>query len=331
MRLGILIRDEEYREALVQKLSSNDNNILVNVLDNNVKDASGSVILTDIPPSELDKKVLSALKPRTLFISTSENDTGEDCYSIFKFSSIPEMISELSRVYNLWHGLGPGIDHSARLITVCCESDSYSAERCRALAGQIIYSHGGSVLILPLSYINDHGVNDPLRSNSLSRLLYSIQRGRESGMDGVTYTDSYGVSSLLLRSGRNPVAYLDEDELRTLLFGLSRKFDTIIADTASCFREENIKIMRLSERIVLFERGRRVTGIEEILDGDTYEKLIRIKLTGGTEDAITMDECVKRIFGTERDEGIKSSNSKEIRKGNRQDSQVGKKVDNRER
>lgn len=309
MRLGLLIRDAEYRDALVHKLSSYDNDIFVNIIGNNVKEASGSVILTDIPPKELDSKVLNALKPRTVFLISSEKEDGEECNTIFKFCSIPEMISELSIVYNRWHGMGLGIDHSAKLITVCSESDSYSSERCRALAGQIIYSHGGSVLILPLSYINDYGVNDKVRVNSLSRLLYSIQCGRENGLEGVTYTDSYGVSSLLLGKGRNPVAYLDEDELRTLIFGLSKQYDTIIADTASCFRPENIEVMKESENIVLFERGRRVTGIEEILGEDTMRKLIRIKLTGGTEDVITMDECLKKIFGAGGDESIKGRNS----------------------
>ena len=309
MRLGLLIRDAEYRDALVHKLSSYDNDIFVNIIGNNVKEASGSVILTDIPPKELDSKVLNALKPRTVFLISSEKEDGEECNTIFKFCSIPEMISELSIVYNRWHGMGLGIDHSAKLITVCSESDSYSSERCRALAGQIIYSHGGSVLILPLSYINDYGVNDKVRVNSLSRLLYSIQCGRENGLEGVTYSDSYGVSSLLLGKGRNPVAYLDEDELRTLIFGLSKQYDTIIADTASCFRPENIEVMKESENIVLFERGRRVTGIEEILGEDTMRKLIRIKLTGGTEDVITMDECLKKIFGAGGDESIKGRNS----------------------
>ena len=313
MRVGIMIKDSEYRDALVQKLSKYDNDIYVNIIGNNIKDASGSVILTDISPLGLDSKVLNALKPRTVFIIDSEKNVRDDCNTIFKFCSIPEMISELSLVFNRWHGLGPGINHTSRLITVCCETDSYSAERCRALAGQIIYLHGGSVLILPLSYINDYGVDDTIRSNSLSRLLYSIQCGRGNGLEGVTYTDSYGVSSLLLSKGRNPVAYLDEEELRTLVSGLSGKFDTIIADAASCFRKENIAIMKGSENIILFERGRRVTGIEEILEEDALKRLIRVKLTGGTEDVLAMDECLKKMFGTGKNESIKGRNSKEIR------------------
>ena len=313
MKVGVLIKDAEYRDALVQKISTYDNDIFVNVIGNNIKDASDSVILTDIPPSGLESKVLNTLKPRTVFITSSENGNIDDCYTVFKFSSIPEMISELSLVYNRWHGMGPGIDHMARLITVCCESDAYSSGCCRALAGQIIYSHGGSVLVLPLSYINDHGVSDKLTGNSLSRLLYSIQCGRDKNLEGVTYTDSYGVSSLLLGKGRNPVAYLDEDELRTLVFGLSKRFSTIIADAASCFRNENIMLMKESENIVFFERGRRVTGIEEMLGEDSAGKLIRIKITGGTEDVISMDECLKKIFGTGGNESIKGRDGQKIR------------------
>jgi len=313
MRVGIMIRDAEYRDALVQKLSSYDNDIFVNVIGNNIKDASGSVILTDIPPSELEDKVLTALMPRTVFITSSDKECRDDCHTVFKFCSIQEMISELSVVYNRWHGNGPGMDHTARLITVISESDAYSAERCRALAGQIIYSRGGSVLILPLSYINDYGVNETLRSNSLSRLLYSIQCGREYGLDGITYTDSYGVSSLLLSNGRNPVACLDEEELKTLIFGLSRRYDTIICDAASCFREENIMLMKESDNLVFFERGRRVTGIEEMLGEDMTKRLIRVKLKDGTEEVIAMDNCLKRIFGAGSNESIKSRNSTEIR------------------
>ena len=67
--------------------------------------------------------------------------------------------------------------------------------------------------------------------------------------------------------------------------------------------------MKESEKIVFFERGRRVTGIEEMLNDGSVEKLIRIKLTGGTEDVIAMDDCMKKIFRTDNHESIKSGNS----------------------
>lgn len=315
MRLGILIQDAAYREALVKKLSSYNNDIFVNVISNKVSSDPDSLILTDIPPFKLDRKVLQAILPRTVFVISSAIDNlPEGCNTIFKYCSIPEIISELSIVYNRLHGYLKGMDHTSKLISVYCETDSYASERCRALAGQIIYLHGGSVLILPLSYINDYGINETGRSNGLSRLLYSIRSGRDRGADGITFTDSYGVSSLILPHGINPVAYLDEDEIRTLIFGLSKRFDTIIADIGTCFRNENISIMKESDNIVLFERGRRITGAEAMIGKDAAEKLIRVKITGDTEDVFAMDDCVKQIYGTARNESNSDGNNKEIRK-----------------
>ena len=313
MRLGILINDAEYREALVQKLSSYDNDIFVNVIGNRVNNDSDSLILTDIPPSRLAPEVLNAIIRRTVFILASVDEVPDGCCTVFKYSSIPEIISALSEMYYRLHGNIRGYDHTAKLITVCCEADSYASERCRSLAGQIIYQRGGSVLILPLSYINDYGLPDAVSNNGMSRLLYCIRSGRDSSIDSVTYTDSYGISLMLLQAGRNPIAYLDDEELRTLIFGLSKRFDTIIADAATCFRDENIALMKASDSLVLFERGRRIHGIEEMIGAEAAQRLIKVKVTGDTDDAVSMDDCVKRIYGTDRHESFTGRNNKEIR------------------
>ena len=306
MRLAVLIKDEEYRDALVDKISSYDNNIFVNIVDGPAKDTSECLILTDILPSQIDSKVLSAIKNRTVFLTGSEDSIPEGLSSVFKFRSIPYLISELSIAYDSWHGIAPGIDHTARFITVCCESDAYSADHCNALARQIIYRHGGKVLILPLSYINDYGRYDAGNTNTLSRLLYSIHSGRERGTESYAYTDSYGVSGLIMRPGANPVAQLDEDELRMLVSGLSRSFDTVIGDVATCFRKENRILIEMSDHMVIFERGRRDAGLDELIESTKKDKSIRIKITGGTEDAMAIDDCVKRIYGMESNEGFKS-------------------------
>ena len=312
MRIGILIKDAEYREALVRKLSAYDNDIFVNVIEGGASDTSDSLILTDLHPAGLEKTVLDSLIHRTVFLVSSDEGVPDGCNTVFKFISVPEMISELSLVYDRWRGIPMGVDRTARLIAVCCETDAFAAERCRALAAQIVYSHGGSVLILPLSYINDYGAPDAGKS-SLSRLLYSLRSGRSGRLESVTYTDSYGISSMLLPPGRNPVAYLDEEELMILTSGLSRNFDTIIADAGTCFRNENISLLKKADSVVCFEIGRRVTGIEELFGSEAEKRLIRVKMTGGTEDVISMDECMKKIFGDRGNEGVKGRNDKEIR------------------
>ncbi len=312
MRLGILINDREYREALAEKISSYDNDIFVNILDGKTKDSSGSLILTDIRPEDVESGVLEAIKARTVFLTDCNEEDRDGCYRVFKYDSVTNIVSELSLAYNEWHGTGSFRNHTSRLISALCETDAYSAARCSSLARQIIYRHGGKVLILPLSYINEYGKRDN-SSNTLSRLLYSIHTGRERSPDSFTYTDSYGVSMLLLQPGLNPIAYLEEDELLSLTYGLAGRFDTIICDVGTCFRSENLTIMKGSDRIVYFGTGRRFTDPETILGTDACKKLIRIKLTGEADEAMAIDDCIKQIYVSSNNENDKNGDDRKIR------------------
>ena len=167
-------------------------------------------------------------------------------------------------------------------------------------------------MIIPLAFINDYGAMDNDR-NTLAKLLYSIHTGRERGLDCFTYTDSYGVSVLMLPPGRNPIAYLDKDELKTLVSGLANRFDTIICDIGTCFKNENILIMKESDQIIFYETGRRVIGLEEMVGKDFCEKIIRIKLTGEAKEAIAIDDCIKQVFSSENNGHFKSSNDRKTR------------------
>ena len=297
MRLGILIRDAEYRDALAKKLSSYDNDIFVNILDGTVKDTRGSIIVTDIKPGELDKGVLKAISGRTVFLTDSSEDISDSCHCAFKYGSVAGLVSELSLLYNERHGPGPGRRYASRIISAVCETDLYAAQKCLSLARQIIYRFGGRVLVLPLSYINDYGTRETGK-NTMSRLLYSIETGRERDPYSFTYTDSYGVSNLLLPPGRNPMAYLNEEELRCLISGLSTRFDTVICDIGTCFRDENVLLMKESDSVILFGTGRRITGLDETLGNEAFRKVIEIKLTGETDEAAEIDDCISRIYGT---------------------------------
>ena len=63
MRLGLLIKDSEYRDALAARLSSFDNDLFVNILNGTNKDSSQSLIVTDILPGEIDKDVNMYITP----------------------------------------------------------------------------------------------------------------------------------------------------------------------------------------------------------------------------------------------------------------------------
>ena len=300
MRIGLLIKDAEYRGALAERLSSFDNDLFVNIIDGSNKDNSRCLILTDILPREIDPGVLKAIKARTVFLKCSDTDVPDGYFSVFKYSSASSLVSELSDVYNSWCGCVQGRHHVSKLIAVCTESDFSAAINCMQLARQIIYRYGGRVLVLPLSYINDYGRKEYSEKNDLQRLLYSIRSGRIMQPDSYTYTDSYGTYFLHLSPGINPVAYLSDEELGLLLKEFCTGFDAVICDIGTCFRTENLQVIHSADYFISFGYGRRELDIGSISGSEGSDRTIRIKLSGTPEEAAELDRCIQRIYGTEK-------------------------------
>lgn len=318
MKLGILIRDTEYRKALVDKLASYDNDIFVNVIGETGGDTSDCLILTDIGPEEFDEKILSRIAMRTVFLSGSADDadaaSDSDTYRrVFKYSGVESLLSEFVNAYSEWHGGGVRRTCSSKTIAVLSDSDSFASDKCRALARQIIYRRGGRVLLLSLGFINDYGRPESGRINRFARLMYAVRTGRGSAWDSFTYTDSYGVSSLMLPPGLNPAAYLEEDELRELIAGLSGGFDAVVMDTGTCLRQENLSVIKEAGGIVCFESGRRIPGFSEMIGRESGRDVISIRHTGESDEALAIDDCIRQIYGMDGYDNNKSSDSKQIR------------------
>jgi len=302
MRLGILIRDGDYRDALIDRLSSYDNDLFVNIIGRNRGDASDCLILTDIRPEEFDNDILSQISGRTVFLSAcpdEDNGSGDAYRSVFKYVGVNTLLSELMLAYNEWRGNVSIRNYTGRIITVCSESDASSSDKASSLARQIVYRQGGRVLLMSLGYINDHGTNDDDRVNRFARLMYAIRTGRERASDSFTFSDSYGVSFLMLPCGINPLAYLNEDEIKGVIRALSGRFDSLVLDIGTCLRKENMTLMKESDNIVCFETGRRFPGLADMISGQTETAVTLIKMTGETDEALAIDDCIREIFGKE--------------------------------
>lgn len=308
MRIGILIQDTEYRDALVERLSYYDNDLFVNVIGKSDTISKDCLILTDLSPESIDKETLSKIINRTVFLITSEKADTEfaECNKVFKYSSVSSLLSELSVVYSEWHGSGYGRDYSAKMIAAFSDNDSVSYDKCMGLARQIVYRRGCKVLVAALGYINDYGSDDAGRVNRFARLMYAITSGRASAANGYTYTDSYDVAALLLQKGSNPLAYLGEAELVSVASSLASGYDTVILDIGTCYRRENLTIAENADIIIFFENGRRVTGLETLLSEDALNRMIRIRSGGGSEEAMATDDAINRIFGAEEHENNKN-------------------------
>lgn len=297
MRVGMMIRDTEYRDAMVEKIAGLDKDIFVEVAGTSGVSRE-SVILTDIMPSEIEKSSLEKIRKRTLFLSPVPSEHGSEYHVVFKYSSMTTIMAELSYVYSEWTGNTGSISPATRVIAVTGESDHLSGARCRALSGQILYRHGGSVLILPLSYVSDYPAGQAEGSRDwFRRLMYMIDEGIDYMPDVFTYTDSYGTHYLKLRDGINPLTELSIDYLGKLINSMAGHFDTIILDIGSCFSSVNIAIMESADDILYFGSGRRIHDIREFVGEKSAGRVRKIKISDAGRETLSLDDYVKEIYG----------------------------------
>ena len=299
MRVGIMMRDTEYRDALSQMISEAGRDIIVEVAGTGGvhRDA---VILTDVMPSEIEQQSLAKLRSRTVFLSSVpvSKDSEKGYHIIFKYSSFTEIMSELSVVYSEWSGYKGAVIPGTRMIAVISGSDQLCSDRCRSLAGQIVYVHGGSLLILPLGYINDYRTDaGDDSSGSFRRLMYMIDEDREYHADAFTMTDSYGITTLRLPGGINPLAELDSTYLSRLINSLGRHFDTVILDIGSCYRKENIGLIYRSDNILFLGSNRRTGDLKDYIGEDNAARAVIISCADSKDEAVALDGYVRDIYG----------------------------------
>ncbi len=327
MRIGLLIRDVEYRDALIEMISEFDKEIFVEIAGEQGM-GKNCVILTDVRPEEIKSDALKRLRDRTVFISCAKKDMvpskyadnesnyeNDDIFSIhrvFKYSRISSIMSELSMVYCSWTGDSGGSSILTRTIAVCSGSGSDCSERCLSLARQIIYRRGGSVLVLPLGFINAYDHGDGSDCNYFARLMYMLDAKRDFPPDAFTNTDSYGISYLMMPSGRNPVAYLDAEDLAMLIRSLAAKFDTLVMDIGTGFRNENLQVMRDADNVLCFETARKLIDIESLLGKDSRCICTGIRISGADDENLRIDDFVRDIYGIKNEENTEIRYSKKV-------------------
>ena len=299
MRLGLLLRDTDFRDALVDNISSYDNDIYVEIIGKDVKIDKDTLLLTDVGPTEVQRDVLAKISERTVFLESSRNEFEDlssevGIHTAFKYDTLYNLLAVISDVNSSWRGdITPKSNLQSKLIACCSDSDGFSFGKCNRIAGQIIYLHGGSVLIIPLGYINENGTERGENINRFAKLMYSIQSDKAPDPQRVSYTDSYGISRLLLPKGLNQIAYLSETDLLRLIDSMSRIFDTVILDIGSCFRKENILALQKASHRVCFETARRRFQLQDILKD---ESCTTIRISGDSDEAMAIDDLIKSIY-----------------------------------
>ena len=304
MRIALLIKDLEYRDALVQNLAESGSEILLDIVSAGEKIESDALILTDAKPADVDGELLLTIKNRIIFLTTCKSDKTNDntLHTLFKYSSVSRLLADISDIYYRWMGIESHNAVNSRLIACCTDSDAFSDSRCTRVARQIIYRQGGSVLIMPLGYINEHSSDYSRDINNFARLMYKVRKSDIGSVEHMSYTDSFGISRLIIPEGRNPIAYLDEDDLSALILALSGVFETLILEVAGCYRSENLSAIKNAHSVICFETGRRRIRFEELLPKEESNKLRIIKVDEGSDEDPAIDEYIEELYGSSNED-----------------------------
>ena len=300
MRVVIMMRDKEYRDAFAEMVSETGRDIYAVLNSNTGKVQKEAVILTDVMPHEIDPSALGKLEARTLFLSPVpvSSEIREKYHVIFKYSDITSILAELSSVYADWSGDSGSLAASTRVIAVISESDQLCFERCRTLAAQIIYTHGDSVLLIPMGYVNGQTEKGGTAEKGVfRRMMYMIDEGKDFPPESFTVCDSYGISYIRMPPGINPVSELDDDYILRLIRNAGKHFDTVILDIGTCFRPENLQIISKADNVIFFGSGRNIGDISDFI-GEQSAKRVRVFNSADAKDeTIEIDDYVREIYG----------------------------------
>lgn len=300
MRIRLIIEDEDYCNALKNTLSSLEKDVYVELgckgVINKLDDST--IIITDISPELVDKK----LYQRTIFLSNNSGDkfdSNAKVFKIFKYSNICNILGGVEELNFILSGeTENSFSTNSHVYAVCTNRSDRNAELCRALARQILFRHGGEIIILPMRYINDYSNDIDSGSRDFSRMMYYLKIGKKFPITAFTYCDSYGISYLKLPEGINPLSNLKYEELRLIIKTLSlEKFGTVIVDIADCFSKANIKLLKCADNILFFDDGKKNINIKEIAGEDNYERCKKIELHNQDKTVeLQIDDYIKKIY-----------------------------------
>lgn len=301
MKIRLIIKDLEYCLAFRNNITSADKDIMVEISKGGKLNGidSKTIIVTDVDPKRVDKRLIN----QTVFLTKDQNDTGEKLEGkyrkIFKYLRTSKILSFIEETYCDITGRVERINSgTSRVFAVCSDSNSCNAILCKTLARQIVYRHGGEILILPLRYINEYFDPNEKDNNRLSKLLYYLKSGKECPLEGYLYRDNYGINYLCMGKGINPISKLELDELVSLIKVFCKdKFDTVILDIGDCFSDINNEVISKSDNIILLRKDATLNLEDVFVDEETRKRASSIELYDNEKDLeLLIDDYIDDVY-----------------------------------
>ena len=314
MRIRLIIKDDDYRQAMVDTIGKSDKDVYVEIgkMDGCSDIGERTLIITDYPQDECNFLSIPDFSMRVIFLTINPRDVfdpdDDGSYNkLFKYNSMSSIFSDVEQIYYKWTGeTKTSLGLVGRVYAVCASEGIDSSKYAKALARQVLFRRGGSILVISLKYINDYACIDEKNTSRFSRLMYYLDIKEDYPSEAFTFNDAYGISYLRLPAGLNPVAYLGINDLENMVRSFSHNnFDTVILDVGNTYSEVNIRMINKVDNIVWFDSDNNQFKLEEIYiekDIDSKTKIIMLKAKDADVEP-AVDDYVRSVYGIQESVG----------------------------
>ena len=310
IRIAIIMKDEDYAEALAHSLARNVKGLVIDVLEEKEvsdtdRDEAGDgavdhdfddhdVILTDI--TEHDFCGYSGGDPKVIFLSERPQ---EGC--ICKYAGVRVIADEILRVTGEGNEAGPG--PVADDIRFGSETDIYMFVSSEGGSGCSSAAYGfaeASSLTMKkrVLYIDTAPLPGPfvhftsdkapdvgdaaVRTVAVRKLLFHINEGKDmsGSLDRYLHSDGAGPYSFAFEAGLSPFADMTEKLFEALLGTITRSglFDCVVIDAGSHLSKAVLSCFRTARYVFDVRDERRGTALDGE-GGDEKERFAAVEIS----------------------------------------------------
>ena len=240
MRLKLVMKDREYRDALAERIRRSRQNLYV-IIEDNFRMEEDTLLVTDVGEGKLREGMV-------LLSSECRREVeGKGPYVLFKYAGVDELLTDLRLCAFLWTGKGDLRRGEERIVTVGAVERTDLGHR---LAEQVALELGERleepVLLLDLTYFYREGQPEEL-GNTFRKLVYYLQSGKSIPVEVFFRRERGNVFRVRMPRGMNELMKIPGRECLELIREMGRYFSAVVCSVGDCFSERNIEVMKNSE------------------------------------------------------------------------------------
>ena len=240
MRLKLVMKDREYRDALAKRIRRSRWNLYV-IIEDNFRMEEDTLLVTDVGEGKLREGMV-------LLSSECRREVeGKGPYVLFKYAGVDEILTDLRLCAFLWTGKGDLRRGEERIVTVGAVERTDLGHR---LAEQVALELGERleepVLLLDLTYFYREGQPEE-SGNTFRKLVYYLQSGKSIPVEVFFRRERGNVFRVRMPRGMNELMKIPGAECLELIREMGRYFSAVVCSVGDCFSERNIELMKNSE------------------------------------------------------------------------------------